>query len=122
LQFAEAVAFKTSRDDTVGDLVLSRLELLDALQDARKQEQFMNPPPFGHNDEISAIASDARACGGKSPSERIAMLQDLLAAVDVIWSSLSAEERARRMRIYDEIHRSPHPWYRNLRPEAKPTS
>jgi hypothetical protein len=82
----------------------------------------MNKWPFRHDDESASIIADARSCEGKSPLERLAMFRDLLATVDVIWASLPPEERARRMRIYDEIHRSPHPWWSNLRPEAQPPS
>jgi hypothetical protein len=82
----------------------------------------MNKSPFGHADDLASIIADARGSEGKSPHERAAMFRDLLATVDAIWASLPPEERARRMRISDEIHRSPHPWWSNLRPEAMPKS
>ncbi len=71
-------------------------------------------------DEFAVIVADAASSDGKSPRERIEILRGLLATVDALWAGLTLEERARRMRIYDELNASPNPWWKNLRPEAIP--
>jgi hypothetical protein len=68
------------------------------------------------------IIADAASSVGKSPAERMQMFADLLRTFDAIWSHLTPEERQRRMRIADEIHRRPEPWWKNLRAEAIPDS
>ena len=70
--------------------------------------------------ERESIIADAASSKGKSPEQRMAMFADLMATVDAVWMHLSPEERRRRMRIADQIHRRPDPWWRNVRPEAQP--
>ena len=76
-------------------------------------------PEFVHSERETTIA-DAGSSLGKSPEERMAMFADLLATVDAVWNHLSPEERRRRMRIADQFHQRPDPWWKNVRPEALP--
>jgi hypothetical protein len=68
--------------------------------------------------ELEAIQRDAFSSEGKSFAERTAMFLGLMEAVDAIQSHFSAEERARRMRIADQLDPRPDPWWRNFRKEA----
>jgi hypothetical protein len=68
--------------------------------------------------ERDAIKNDALSSEGKTPQERTAMFLDLMETVNAIQGHLSAEERARRMRIADRLDPRPDPWWRNFRKEA----
>jgi hypothetical protein len=65
-----------------------------------------------------SIARDAFSSEGKTPQERLAMLEDLMQATEAILSSIPPEERLRRLRIADQLDPLPKPWWRNFRPEA----
>jgi hypothetical protein len=68
--------------------------------------------------EFEAIKRDAFSSEGKTPEERTAMFLDLMETVEAIQSQFSVGERARRMRIADQLDPRPDPWWRNIRKEA----
>ena len=68
--------------------------------------------------ERETTARDAAGSAQRSPVERLAVFVDLLATVDAITASLSAEERARRARVAFEVDPLPEPWWANFRREA----
>ena len=68
--------------------------------------------------ELEAIKNDALTSQGKSPDERTAMFISIMAAVKAMQSHLTDEERARRMRIAEQLDPRPDPWWRNVRKEA----
>ena len=68
--------------------------------------------------EFQAIKNDALTSQGKSPEERTAMFISIMAAVEAMQAHLSHEERARRMRIAEQLNPRPDPWWRNVRKEA----
>ncbi len=68
--------------------------------------------------ESEAVRRDAHSSEGKSAAERTAMFLDLMETVDAIQSQFSAGERARRMRVEDQLDPRPDPWWRNFRKEA----
>lgn len=68
--------------------------------------------------ELESIQRDAFSSEGKTFQERTAMFVSIMAAVEAMQSHLTDEERARRMRIAEKLHRRPDPWWRNVRKEA----
>lgn len=74
-------------------------------------------PPYQLS-ERDQIARDAYSSEGKTPSERIAMFEDLLLATEAILASIPPEERLRRLIIADRLDPRPDPWWQNFRPEA----
>jgi len=68
--------------------------------------------------EVESIKKDALTSEGKSPDERTAMFLSIMEAVKAMQNHLSNEERARRMRIGDQLEPRPEPWWRNVRKEA----
>jgi hypothetical protein len=68
--------------------------------------------------ERESIIRDAVSSEGKSPEQRVAMFVDLMKTVDAILDHLPPEERARRLRIADQLEPRPDPWWRNFRREA----
>lgn len=77
------------------------------------------PGAYGQaRSEVDQIRRDAASSEGKSPQERMAAFADLLATVSAVWQHLPEEERRRRMRIADQLHRRPEPWWKNFRAEA----
>ena len=68
--------------------------------------------------ELETIKRDAFSSEGKTPDQRTAMFLDLMETVEAIQSNLTAEERARRMRIADRLAPRPEPWWRNFRKQA----
>jgi len=75
------------------------------------------PPTRSERDSIIAAA---RSCEGKSPRERMEMFVDLLETLDVVWATLSPDERRRRIEINRQLEPAPDPWWKNLRPSAQP--
>jgi hypothetical protein len=68
--------------------------------------------------ELEATKQDAFSSEGKTFEQRTAMFLGLMETVEAIQSSFSAEERARRLRISDQLDPRPEPWWRNFRKEA----
>lgn len=68
--------------------------------------------------EREVTIADAKSSEGKSPEERMAMFFGILAMVDAIWVHLTPEDRARRRRIAQALHRRPEPWWRNVKPDV----
>jgi len=48
------------------------------------------------------------------------MFMDLLETLDVVWATLSPDERRRRIEINRQLEPAPDPWWENLRPSAQP--
>jgi hypothetical protein len=71
-------------------------------------------------DERAEIMEDARRFRDKTPEERMAIFKDILDMISSVWASLSEEERRRRLRIGERLDPRPDPWWKNLRPEARP--
>jgi hypothetical protein len=67
---------------------------------------------------LESIKKDAQSSEGKSPDERTAMFLSIMDAVEAMQSHLSHEERARRMKIAEQLQPRPEPWWRNIRKEA----
>lgn len=68
--------------------------------------------------EIEETRRDAYSSEGKSFAERTAMFESLMEAVEAIQGRFSSEERARRLRIADQLDPRPDPWWKNFRDEA----
>lgn len=68
--------------------------------------------------EIEETRRDAFSSVGKSFAERTKMFESLMEAVEAIQGHFSSEERARRMRIADQLDPRPDPWWKNFRDEA----
>jgi hypothetical protein len=68
--------------------------------------------------EFESIKNDALTSEGKSPEERTAMFVSIMSAVRAMQSHLTDQERARRMRIADQLNARPDPWWQNVRAEA----
>jgi peptide subunit release factor 1 (eRF1) len=71
-------------------------------------------------DERSEILEDARRFRGMSAEERMDVFKDILEMVSAAWTSLSEDERRRRLRIGESLDPRPDPWWKNVRPEALP--
>ena len=48
------------------------------------------------------------------------MFMDLLETLDVVWATLSPDERRRRIEINRQLEPAPDPWWKNHRPSAQP--
>jgi len=57
---------------------------------------------------------------GKSPAERLEMFKGALELLEIAWRDLSDEERRARIEMDRKLDPSPVPWWKNLRPEARP--
>lgn len=71
-------------------------------------------------DERAEILEESRRFRGMTPEERMAVFKDILGMISAAWASLPEEERRRRLRIGESLDPRPDPWWRNLRPEARP--
>lgn len=71
-------------------------------------------------DERAEILEEARQFRDKTPEERMAIFKDILDMISATWACLPEEERRRRLRIGETLDPRPEPWWRNLRPEARP--
>lgn len=71
-------------------------------------------------DERSEILEEARRFRDKTPEERIAIFKDILDMISAAWAGLPEEERRRRLRIGESLDPRPVPWWKHIRPEARP--
>lgn len=81
------------------------------------------PTPMLHRrpDEDS-IAFEARHLATLTPEERGAIFVDLERTMEAILADLPSDERTRRRELARELDPRPVPWWRNLRPSARPPS
>lgn len=71
-------------------------------------------------DERVEILEEARRFREKTPEERMAIFVDILDMISAAWAGLPEEERRRRLRIGETLDPRPEPWWKYLRPEARP--
>ena len=68
--------------------------------------------------ELETTKRDAASSIGKTFAERIAIFQQLMEVAAATQNHLTADERARRLRIAELLDPLPNPWWKNFRKEA----
>ena len=82
----------------------------------------MSTPTLHRRTEEASIDLEARYLASLSPEERAAIFIDLERTMEAILTGLPAGERARRRALSRSLDPRPTPWWKNLRPAARPTS
>ena len=82
----------------------------------------MPAPTLSRRPEEESIAFEVRHLAALTPAERAAIFVDIERTMEAILAGVPEEERSRRRAVARAIDPRPNPWWRNLRPSARPTS
>ena len=72
------------------------------------------------DDERLQTVEAAEGSVGLDAEARVALFQSLQERLDAVWETLDEAERARRIHLSESLDQGPKPWWRGLRPEARP--